>query len=80
MSAPVLMKVDVAIDLPWSCESSCLNCRAEEFACGCVRCEKHGWTEALDVHQTPGFCAGSVYVTDLACGCQIVDDCSYLEA
>lgn len=48
--------------------------------CNHVRCETHGWTEITSQGRTPGFSAGDVYWADLACGCQLFDDDSYLES
>lgn len=42
-------------------------------------CGKHGWQAILEFDSTPGFCAGRIYWANLACGCQLVEDCSYLE-
>lgn len=43
-------------------------------------CPTHGVVTITESGSSPGFCAGSVYWTALSCGCQIVDDQSYLES
>ena len=51
--------------------------------CTCVELETcpkgHGQQVVISASLYPGFCAGYVHVTTLACGDQIVNDASYLE-
>lgn len=43
-------------------------------------CRNHGFQKVTEFGSNPGFCAGNIYWANLACGCQQVEDNSYLEA
>jgi hypothetical protein len=45
-----------------------------------IECDLHGPQLVVDEGSVPGFCAGTISWATLACGCQHVDDGSYLES
>jgi hypothetical protein len=49
------------------------------FGEGETWCEKHGITTVLESGRNEGFGAGYVYWAKLACGCDEMEDASYLE-
>lgn len=53
--------------------------RDESVLEGQAFCATHGWQQITKSESTPGFCAGSVYWTELACGDSLIEDLSYLE-
>jgi hypothetical protein len=75
---------DLARQRPTPDPMECPGCRKPGFECSGApveRCpNRHGFQRITSFLSSPGFCAGRVHVTNLQCGCQVVDDQSYLEA
>jgi hypothetical protein len=73
-------------------DAQCPNCRldlsgplswadAEPDVCHCAHCDECGQLRrVVSFTSSPGFCAGSIYVTAYECGHEHVEDNSYLES